>query len=263
MGPLEDDDDWEYEYDDCETEDFFLPLDLANVPGAQVPIVSQGRPGHPTLLKSRLRALNAAQGQPADFSTDAANGQEENATMGQVQVTGLHTDNPLVMYNGQLLSCHWTSTIGTDMFFVKPDSGVGVPLRSLPSVDLVSLGSAKLMAKAAHLRPRDELFVDESDGRQSTGEDMSALNNDNTSDAMVPPIPPPEVLATDQIVQPVPTSFLAKLNLAKAKRGEKTRLATSSTAEGTRLVSEPARETTAAVNSASSQPLGDATMDGA
>lgn len=242
MGSVEDDD-WEYEYDATESEDFFIPLDLANVPGAQVPLVSLGRPGHPTLLKSRLRALNAAQGQPAEFSTGASPGQD-HATMGEVQLTGLHTDNPLVMYNGQLLSCHWASTIGTDMFFVKPDSGVGVPLRSLPSVDLVSLGSAKLVAKAAHLRPRDELFEDQEDGRQAATQETTASPDDNASHAVGPPIPPSEtVQATDENTQPAPASFLAKLNLAKAKRGETTRLVASTTAEGgSRLVSEPACE---------------------
>lgn len=256
MGSLEEDD-WEYEYDTTDTEDFFIPLDLANVPGAQVPLVSQGRPGHPTLLKSRLRALNAAQGQPAEFSTAIANGQED-ATMGQVQLTGLHTDNPLVMYNGQLLSCHWASTIGTDMFFVKPDSNVGEPIRSLPSVDLVSLGSAKLMAKAASLRPRDELFEDDESGGQQEGAEKdtsSSNNNDNTSQDVISEISYEEPRAISETTQPVTTTFLSKLNLAKAKRGETTRLVTSSTAEGTRLVAEPARE--------ASQPPGDTAMDGA
>ncbi|RZK25465.1 MAG: hypothetical protein EOO43_05445, partial [Flavobacterium sp.] len=62
--------------------------------------------------------------------------EEEPATMGELQITGLHTSNPLIMYNGQLLSCHWTSTIGTDMFFTKPQANGAdshQPLRSLPS----------------------------------------------------------------------------------------------------------------------------------
>ncbi|KAF2850233.1 hypothetical protein T440DRAFT_109264 [Plenodomus tracheiphilus IPT5] len=248
MTQSRDDDEWEYEYDETETEDIYIPLDLANVPGAQVPM-SQGKFGHPTLLKSRLRALNAARGQPTEFSTDIPHGQE-NATMGQVQVTGLHTTNPLVMYNDQLLSCHWTATIGTDMFFVKPDTGVGEPLRSLPSVDLISLGSAKLVAKAGRLRPRDDLFEDVNNDTSTAGNASSASNNKTTQ------APAEDTPSATQTLQPAPTSFLAKLNLAKAKRGEKTRLAASVTSQGTRLVPEAARE------GGPSHASGDASMSG-
>ncbi|CBX95935.1 hypothetical protein IAQ61_004758 [Plenodomus lingam] len=229
-----DDDEWEYEYDETETEDIYIPLDLSNVPGVQVPLVSQGKFGHPTLLKSRLRALTAARGQPTEFSIDIPEGQE-NATMGEVQITGLHTTNPLVMYNGQLLSCHWTATIGTDMFFVKPGTGVGEPLRSLPSVDLISLGSAKLIAKAARLRPRDDLFEDASNSPQ-TSEEAVAVNHTYLPQGLTSKAMPKETPITHQPSESASTSFLAKLNLAKEKRGEKTRLTISNTSEGKRLV---------------------------
>ncbi|KAF1937849.1 hypothetical protein EJ02DRAFT_458379 [Clathrospora elynae] len=253
-----DDDEWEYEYDENKTEDFYIPLDLSNVPAAQIPMVSQGRPGHPTLLKSRLRALNAARGQPVEFAADANDGQETatmGEVMGEVQVVGLHTPNPLVMYNGQLLSCQWTSTIGTDMFFVKPNSNAATPsqpLRSLPSVDLLSLGSAKLVAKVGRLRPRDDLFDDASDSQQVT--EFTNAPGDGQSDT---------ALSTQEAVggQPPaaerpsnPTGFLAKLNQAKARRGEKTRLVVVNTSEGSRLVSEKVVEQRVAADGSSSQP---------
>lgn len=233
------DEEWEYEYDETETEDFYIPLDLSNVPAAQIPMVSQGRPGHPTLLKSRLRALNAARGQPTEFAGDASNGQE-TTTMGEIQVAGLHTPNPLVMYNGQLLSCYWTSTIGTDMFFVKPDAEAGSatqPLRSLPAVDLLSLGSAKLVAKVGHLRPRDDVG-DSGDAQQSTEPAVDATNGHNSAAV---------ILGESERHQPAgnggrsaPSSFLERLNEVKAKRGEQSRLAISKTSDGSRLVAEKA-----------------------
>lgn len=225
-----DDEEWEYEYDETETEHLYIPLDLSNVPGAHVPMVSQGKFGHPTLLKSRLRALNAARGHPTDMSFDIPDG-HENATMGEVQVTGLHTANPLVMYNGQLLSCHWTATIGTDMFFVKPGTGLGNPLRSLPSVDLVSIGSAKLVARAGRLRPRDDLF-----GNSPLSAEDAAAANDHAVPLSPSQATPGEVPPTHQPSNSVPTSFLARLNVAKEKRGEKTRLAAVNTSKGTQLV---------------------------
>ncbi|CAA9959182.1 hypothetical protein CFE70_002701 [Pyrenophora teres f. teres 0-1] len=239
------DDDWEYEYDENETEDFYIPLDLSNVPAAQIPMVSQGRPGHPTLLKSRLRALNAARAQPAVIAADTTNGQE-TATMGEVQVVGLHTPNPLVMYNGQLLSCHWTSTIGTDMFFVKPDANQSQPLRSLPSVDLLSLGSAKLVAKVGRLRPRDDLFDGTGDAQQPTetmpsqGDTQITIANSNLAREQQP--------GSGEATS-APPSFLARLNEAKAKRGEKARLVITKTSEGSRLVAEKAHTNGASVQS--------------
>lgn len=233
---------WEYEYDENETEDLYIPLDLTNIPAAQIPMVSQGRPGHPTLLKTRLRALNAARGQPIEFATRSSNGQD-TATMGEVQIIGLHTTNPLIMYNGQLLSCHWGSTIGTDMFFVKPGSmedGKTEPMRSLPSVDLLSLGSTKLLAKVGRLKPRDDLF----DDTQTERAESAALNKHESANSTAGE----DIAATDEIpeenIQPAPDSFLAKLNQVKAKRGESTRLAISKTSNGTRLVSEPSNQDT-------------------
>ncbi|EOA83545.1 hypothetical protein ACJQWK_00544 [Exserohilum turcicum] len=234
-----DEDEWEYEYDETETEDFYIPLDLSNVPAAQIPMVSQGRSGHPTLLKSRLRALNAARGQPTEFAADTSHGQD-TATMGEVQVIDLHTPNPLVMYNGELLSCHWTSTIGTDMFFVKPDADAAnptQPLRSLPAVDLLSLGSAKLVAKVGHLRPRDD--VSHSDDAQQVAEPTGAQSSGRDSAA------PPSgegggQQSSDNGAKPTSSNFLARLNEAKAKRGDKSKLAVSKTSDGPRLVAEKA-----------------------
>ncbi|KAL6711624.1 hypothetical protein ACN47E_004558 [Coniothyrium glycines] len=242
-----DEDEWEYEYDEVETEDVYIPLDLTNVPAAQIPMVSQGRPGHPTLLKTRLRALNAARGQPVEFAPSTAEGQE-TATMGEVQVIGLHTTNPLVMYNGQLLSCHWGTTIGTDMFFVKPSANddPAQPLRSLPSVDLLSLGSAKLVAKVGRLRPRDELFNNDNA--------VEAIELLNPTDNQPQPSDGVEAqrVPTEQ-ARPASDSFLARLNAAKAKRGESTRLAVSQASDGVRLVNR---------SDAIEAPAQDTLMDG-
>jgi hypothetical protein len=232
MATIEDDG-WEYEYDETETEDFYIPIDLSNVPSAQIPINTTRRPGHPTFMKSRLRALNAARVQVPDRATEGSTAQEM-ASMGEVQVSGLHTPNPLVMYNGQLLSCHWTSTIGTDMFFTKHEgsaSDENQPLRSLPSVDLLSLGTAKLVARVGRLRPRDDLFDDNGDAQVPINSGGVAGNDPSVSVSV-----PPSQAASGR--QPAASNFLTKLNQVKAIRGETTRLVVAQTVEGTRLLSE-------------------------
>ncbi|KAL5115428.1 hypothetical protein ACEQ8H_006649 [Pleosporales sp. CAS-2024a] len=230
------DDEWEYEYDEVETDDFYIPLDLSNVPSAQVPFNAERRPGHPTLLKSRLRALNAVRGQLPEMATDTAvsqDGTQETASMGEIQITGLHTSNPLIMYNGQLLSCQWTSTVGTDMFFIKPDPGDGdqrAPLRSLPSVDLLSLGTAKLVARVGRLRPRDELFE---------GDDETLLPSEATATGDAPSSTASQGTQQSPAVSlPSSKAFLARLNEAKARRGESSRLIVTQTPDGSRLISE-------------------------
>ncbi|KAF2032097.1 hypothetical protein EK21DRAFT_61652 [Setomelanomma holmii] len=232
------DDEWEYEYDETEAEDFYIPIDLSNVPSAQVPTNSERRPGHPTLLKSRLRALNATRGQAPGIANNAGeSGAQETSTMGELQITGLHTPNPLIMYNGDLLSCHWTSTIGTDMFFTKPEadnSDLGEPLRTLPSVDLLSLGTAKLDARVGRLRPRDELF-DDDNGQQGTNGEAGPSQG-----ADVPALPKPAVAESPTHRASIDsTGFLARLNEAKARRGDSSLLVVAQTPEGTRLVSAP------------------------
>ena len=228
------DDEWEYEYDDVETEDFYIPIDLSNVPRGRKHVDSERRTGHPTLLKSRLRALNSQRGQQQDAPiVDNANGQEP-ATLGEAQIIGLHTENPLVMYNGQLLSLQWASTIGTDMFFAKPNADAesgDQPLRSLPNVDLLAMSSAKLIARVGRLRPRDDLFDDVGEADGATAQTAAATQSEVTAEG---------AQESAEVSEPPPTSFLARLNAAKAKRGDSTRLAISKSGDGSRLISEQA-----------------------
>lgn len=258
------DDDWEYEYDENETEDFYIPIDLSDVPSAQIPMNSDRRPGHPTLLRSRLRALNATRGQVPEAPPDATNAQE-TTTMGELQLIGLHTPNPLIMYNGQLLSCHWASTVGTDMFFTKPESTEGdlhAPLRSLPSVDLLSLGTAKLVARVGRLRPRDDLFENENEGSAQA----DALNADEIAksqeDAPVSLQQDKEKKLSAVTPSATSASFLARLNEVKAKRGENSRLSATRTSDGSRLVTEYVDTNMPSEEVASSPKIGDVAMGG-
>jgi hypothetical protein len=262
-----DEEEWEYEYDENETEDFYIPIDLSNVPNAQIPLNAERRPGHPTLLKSRLRALNAARGQLPDTTGDSTatqDGTQEMASMGEVQIMGLHTSNPLMMYNGQLLSCQWTSTIGTDMFFTRPqmdDSDLHQPLRSLPAVDLLSLGTAKLIARVGRLRPRDDLFKND----EQTQPGIAAV--DDARQVKDAAIVPPSTAAEDpkpafSSAMPASTDFLARLNEAKARRGETSRLTVARTPDGSRLVSEPVNIVAQAGPDSLSHSTGDVAMGG-
>ncbi|KAF2115410.1 hypothetical protein BDV96DRAFT_460349, partial [Lophiotrema nucula] len=213
---------WEYEYDENEAEDFYITLDLSNIPpkGTVVGSVDSQLPvpriSKTSSLQNRLRAFKRRDS--GENATDSPISSEP-ASLGAMQINGLHTSIPLIVYEDQLLSCKWTSTIGTDMYFVKPDPDLGQPLRKLHSADLLGISSTKLMAVEARLRPRDEVV------QQVTLPDMATSNPLDTSGAV-------EAHTT----RGPPTSFLQKLNEAKAKRGDKTRLAFARSSGEARLI---------------------------
>lgn len=245
---------WEYEYDENETEDLYVPVDIANVPAIQgaIGVGSAAQRGHPKLLKTKLRALNAER-REAGNSWAAQNLEDANQSIGKIQCMGLHTENPLMVYNGQLLSCEWNKTIGTDLIFAKPESGTGEmsrPLRSLPAVDLLASSSARLVVRVARLRPKDDVFEEISapkdDKRSSvesvdTSVDIEPVVATTTSGEDLP-TSGTDVQATSAIeaprssIQPASSNFLNRLNAIKAKRGEASRLGLSITPNGARLV---------------------------
>lgn len=230
-------DEWEYEYDDFETEDFYIPIDLANVPEAQGPVNALPKPGHPALLKSKLRAQNPAL--PNDSDDTITSVAEDSTPIGNFQLTGLHTSNPLILYNGQLLSCQWMSTIGTDLLFTKPQSSTSEtekPLRNLPSVDLIATSSAKLIARVGRLRPKDDVLDAMREEQQIADPvDVSEPAQDTTTEINQPTA---TVAPESRETRPASSSFLARLNAAKAKRGEMSQLVTSKTSDGTQLVTQ-------------------------
>jgi hypothetical protein len=257
------DEEWEYEYSATETEDFYIPIDLSNVPSSQVPMNIGRRVGHPTMLKSRLRALDITRGQLPEPTVDELSAQE-TTTMGEVQISGLHTANPLIVYNEQLLSCQWTSTIGTDMFFTKPGAESGYVLRSLPSVDLMSLGTAKLVARVGRLRPRDDVIEGNIDAPPAT--DAVEAGGDQ-GESVVPSESVAPAAATGASrasisTQPSSANFLARLNEAKARRGETSRLVVSRESGGPLLVSEDIDLPVRPANGGESHANGDVSMGG-
>jgi hypothetical protein len=220
---ITEEDEWEYEYDENETEDFYIPIDLSHVPTSQKMSSAIPRTGHPVLLRTKLRAHHERREAEAIIASLSIS--EDANSLGNLQLIGLHTQNPLVMYDGQLLSCQWARNIGTDMFFAKPEpeSDGNNALRSLPDVDLIATGSSKLIANVAQLRPKDELFEGTVDGGQA-GQPSGTSGHTHPENG--------------EETRPPPSNFLARLNAAKAKRGEKSRLVISKDADGNRLAAE-------------------------
>jgi hypothetical protein len=75
----------------------------------------------------------------------------------EIQIVGINHTEPVISYKGNIFSCQWASSIGTDLLFTKRNVGTDSDrevLHSLDSWDLFAIGSGKLIASHAKLVPR-------------------------------------------------------------------------------------------------------------
>ncbi|KAI9812587.1 MAG: transport between ER and Golgi ATPase protein [Pycnora praestabilis] len=150
---------WEYEYSETETETHYLILDLS----ASGPYI---KPRQKAVLQTPQSAehLQAGSGTlDSTVSTPAPDPPQEPTTDDdqRFQILDLHTPNPIVSYQKHIYSCHWSSTIGTDLLFTKasspssPHDAKTLPaLRSTQEWDLLAATQLKLVATPAKLVPK-------------------------------------------------------------------------------------------------------------
>src|SRR5207253_2372649 len=101
-----------------------------------------------------------------------------------------------------------------------------------------------------------ELFNDTGDTQQPT-ESLPA-QGDTQNPAVMDSNLVGEQPSTSREAKPAPPSFLARLNEAKAKKGEQARLFVAKTSEGSRLMAEKANT----ANNAPARSRGDTVMGG-
>jgi len=131
-----------------------------------------------------------------------ANMDESAQEPSRIQFVDFHGTNPIISFEGNFYSCKWASSIGSDMIFAKraenePSDRYSV--YSLPSWDLLDIGSARLIASNTQIDRRtanDKLTVSAKPAETQsveTGTSNSAMRQ---------------------------TSFLTKLREIQVKRGE-------------------------------------------
>lgn len=158
------DEDWEYEYDENETEDIYFTLDLTThvtptLSSRKGPLVKSNK-GLKSVNSIRTKAketnnVTALEDSPA-ATPDLGPAISESAP-GKMQVVDLHSNNPLISYNNAFYSCHWATDVGTSVLLSSPKADPDQdhpPFRSFRSFDLLGLTSARLMAVPATMRPR-------------------------------------------------------------------------------------------------------------
>ncbi|KAL4998121.1 hypothetical protein BDV10DRAFT_185540 [Aspergillus recurvatus] len=158
------DSEWEYEYDDTESETFFLNLDLTTNHGILRPPRRRNDPSA-SVSTSAATTTNPtpAPSRPDDRESAVINSETDNAPSERVQILGLHTRNPIISYQNQIFSGAWADQIGTELFFARLDTtsaefdepgNTPAPitlLKRTKDFDLISANSVKILGRKANL----------------------------------------------------------------------------------------------------------------
>lgn len=178
--PGEDDVEWEYEYDDNQTEDFYLTLDLtthvSNAVAAPEPrkrnrAAPKGKRRPETAAEQATRdereppipAVTTATATrlPSLPATTAADGEDPihpGTQDPKLQILDLHSENPYVKFIDGVYSCNWHTDLSTQVYVARP--GVtATPLRPGHVVDVVGLSRHRLVGKPVTLQPRPKPVV--------------------------------------------------------------------------------------------------------
>jgi hypothetical protein len=199
-------DEWEYEYDENETEDFYFTLDVTTL---------QSRYGS----KATHIGKGKAPAQPND----------------QLQVVDLQSDNPLIKLGECFYSCHWSTDLGTQFYLAKP--GIDEkPLRRGHVLDLIGISRARLTGEPVTLHRRRPDATEKSAGSTTSSAIVLDDDEDAASGVSTPTAMPTSLdrslnkninrLATarqnarDPLVK-AQASFLEHLAIIKHRKGEK------------------------------------------
>ena len=141
----------------------------------------------------------------------------------RIQILDLHSSNPIISYQGQIYSCEWTSTIGTDILLSASDPDFPHPvLKDEAGVSIIAATGIKLFGRPIELTPRSNASA----GNEQTPPTNSAPT-DSTAVAENAPAPetpvkitiPPNLTATKG--REKQAKFLERLIAIKAAKAEK------------------------------------------
>ncbi|KAL2259238.1 hypothetical protein VTK26DRAFT_7160 [Humicola hyalothermophila] len=90
----------------------------------------------------------------------------------EIQILGLHSDEPIVSYRNHVFIGTWSENIGTEMIFALHDDDAPLPaLRRLhQNIDLLAASASRINFHEATLRPRDRNTIP--DGVRFRGPDL-------------------------------------------------------------------------------------------
>ncbi|KAI1977483.1 hypothetical protein LOZ51_004741 [Ophidiomyces ophidiicola] len=153
LGEMPDESDYEYEYDDSQTETVYVTLDLSSYNGPMRPPRKRSSASVESLVSSG-DAGSSHIGSPTPDKDEVVGGEPDLDVQlqNQIQIMELHSSNPIVSYQNQFFSCSWGDQIGTDMLFLLPDAKAELPiLRRTQNFDLITTTRVKVLGQKSHL----------------------------------------------------------------------------------------------------------------
>ncbi|KAH9828376.1 TFIIIC subunit, partial [Teratosphaeria destructans] len=233
----DDDGQWEYEHDENETDDVYFTLDLtSHVSDALINPAKKRRqrpskkPAHerPSVPAETANGDQASRvGQPtttAAGTTGEAVDDPSDESAGQLQLIGLHTENPFVRFNDRHYSCHWATDLGTQ-FHISKAGATKAPIRKGYVVDVVGTTRVKLYGKPVTIKERENCDAAH-DARASASAPSPVATEagaGSSSDVMVVrsgqvlKVPAERITDAKSRTQ---ASFLERLSAIKVKKGE-------------------------------------------
>ncbi|EME42193.1 hypothetical protein DOTSEDRAFT_73119 [Dothistroma septosporum NZE10] len=228
-------DDWEYEYDENETEDFYFTLDLTtHVPNALLQAETSLQGYHKTTLNGSARrsaAVDTPDGRNADSSDEY-----DEPSAGQLQIVDLHTARPLVKLDENVYNCAWSTDLGTQFHIAKAGEIRSKVRRVGTVLDIIGTSQTRLLGIPVTLQPRNDVHSSRTPGAAANnalsvdGETGSEIDADEASERLTPALPsgvaePRVPLQIDRArvkhqAGAQQASFLERLSQIKLKKGE-------------------------------------------
>ncbi|KAF2722404.1 hypothetical protein K431DRAFT_302755 [Polychaeton citri CBS 116435] len=225
------DSDWEYEYDQSETEDFYFTLDLTtHVPDGR----NFNRDGRLKPRRKKAKTLT----QPSQTSAGHDHVKQPNLgipNQGSVQILDLHTEQPIIKLDDDFYTCYWMNDLGTQIYVARPGA-TDRPLKPGNTLDVLGASQARLLGRPVTLERQpdlpsilshgnssvDAIPIDDDDDDEKDGEDGDQnIAVSEPTDSSLPP--EPLKVPADRLRNPAmrqQASFMERLSALKIKKGE-------------------------------------------
>ncbi|KAK0900906.1 hypothetical protein LTR02_008873 [Friedmanniomyces endolithicus] len=219
---MDDQSEWEYEYDPYETEDLYFTIDLTtHVPGA-IPAQPVPRNGKRTLKAPESRPTGDSAPRHGDFDA-------EPRPTSMLQLLDLHTTDPLIRFEESVYSCNWHTDLGTQIF-VGQRGGISQPVRPGHVLDVIGTSQTRLLGRPVKLVLRNDRI----DVRPTLSpQDPADVLDSGPREMLAATLPPSDlsdlrqgqqlVIPLDAIKDPrqlAQASFLEQLSTIKLQKGE-------------------------------------------
>lgn len=228
-------DDWEYEYDHNESEDFYFTLDLTtHVPNALVQAEASSKPRHKPQADGSARQSAAVDAPNGEDSVSS--GEEDEPSVGQLQIVDLHTTRPLVKLDENVYDCSWSTDLGTQFHIAKAGDVDGQVRRAGTVLDIVGTSQTRLLGIPVTLQPRNNTRRSRTPGASANHAlsiDGRTENEVDADEASEPSTTAPASAAEPGVPLQIDrtlvkhqagaeqASFLERLSQIKLKKGEK------------------------------------------